>query len=862
MGTISQYLRELVARQIREHGIVVWFDPDEHFASFIEELELLETKVLRYRGSFFSLRHEIEPLIEGLEPPRLLVYVPLAESETQHALAEIAAAGVVMQPGQQPPTRNTRLSVLARNALKPIIGEQAALGIEKQVETKKLNLAELDRLAEEGVGVSAGVVSVIYDSANPMHVALTFLSSASQDSEVANKNAAGELAGLLHSAFGMELSADDPLASMRGRFARHVLATDFIGHFDGKLPDELLTVKSAPTPGTQEACMLLAQNWRNERPRRDSYIKHANQVEQELHIAQIQSDLARLTRIETFQEIEKALLKTVEANLLKDPEEKFVELARTRQSSFWSECVPDLQAHWALIAAAGQVLLEAGSIEQEMKALAPGFEIIFRAYTEGERPWCMLDTTHRHMERRWHSFDFEIGSRYKSLDQLVVKARQRYMEVGGKLSEAFLSRAQESGFHSPQIGLQTEIFARSVKPKLAEGKTAFIVVDALRYEMARELGESLSKEATLTLQGRIAAVPTITPIGMAALLPGAEESLIVKGVGEGQVGAEVAGVLLKDRKGRVNYLKEKAGVSVFEAKLEDLLPKPKKKTEEAIRGAQLIFITSQEIDALCEGDNISPARRLMDDILHDLRRACRILSDLDVKTIIFAADHGFLFGDELGSDMKIDPPGGETIDLHRRVWIGRGGTASQSYLRAKLSDFNIGGDLELASPVNFACFKVAGGAKAYFHGGLSPQEWIVPLIVLTAGKKAAPPTLGDIEWKLVPGSNKITTRFLSVQVMGNSAVLLQAAPPKVRVEVRVKSESLSIPVSSSYGFEEATGDVQLKFSESTPMSLEPNTITMMIKQAHAEKRVSIHLLDAVSGVELCRIQDIEMTISM
>ena len=138
----------------------------------------------------------------------------------------------------------------------------------------------------------------------------------------------------------------------------------------------------------------------------------------------------------------------------------------------------------------------------------------------------------------------------------------------------------------------------------------------------------------------------------------------------------------------------------------------------------------------------------------------------------------------------------------------------------------------------------------------------MPLIVLKPGKQGAPPTLGDIEWKLVPGSIKITTRFVSVQVMGNSAVLLQAAPPEVRVEVRVKSESLSVPVSSSYGFEEATGDVLLKFSERTAMSLEPNTITLMIKQAHAEKRVSIHLLDAVSGVELCRIPEIEMAISM
>jgi hypothetical protein len=862
MGNVSQYLRELIARQIKEHGIVVWFDPDEHFRAFIQDFEIPDTKVFGYEGSFFALRHMLEPFINGLESPRLLIYVPLAEAATHHALAEFAAAGVVVQPGQQPPTRNTRLSVLARNALKPLIGEQAAGAIEKQVESNKLSLADLDRLAEDGLGASTGVVSVIFDSANPMHVALTFLSGTIQDSEVTKKEAGAELGRLFQNTFGGEFPDGESLAAMRNRLARHVLATDFVGRIQGKLPDRLSSLKIAATEATREVCMLLAANWRNERPRRESYITYANQIEQELNVSQIQLELSQSVQAETFQEMERSLLRAAEANLLQDPEDEFVELARARQSSFWSECVPDLQAHWALVASAGQVLLEARRIEKEMKTLSPGFEIIFRAYTDGERPWCLLDTFHRHMERRWHNFDFEIGARHKSLEQLVVKARQRYMEVGGRVSETFLTRAQAVDFRSTTLRYQTEIFATAVKPKLAGGKTAYVVVDALRYEMARELSGSLAKEAKLVIEARLAAVPTITPIGMAALLPGAEESLAVQGLGGGQLGAEVGGVLLKDRKARVNYLKEKAGVSVFEGKLEDLLPKPKKKTEEAIRAADLIFITSQEIDALCEGDNVSLARRLMDDILHDLRRACRILSDLDVTTIVFAADHGFLFGDELGSDVKIDPPGGETADLHRRVWVGRGGTASKSYLRAKMKDFNIGGDLELATPFNFACFKVAGGAKAYFHGGLSPQEWIVPVITLTSAKKAAPSPSTDIEWKLVPGSSKITTRFVSVQVIGNSGGLLQAVAPKVRVEVRVKSECLSVPVSSSYGFEEATGDVQLKSSETLIGALEPNTITLMIKEAHADKRVSIHLLDAASGIELCRLSDVEMAISM
>jgi len=34
----------------------------------------------------------------GEEPPRFVVYVPLAQGDTHHALIELEAAGVVMQP--------------------------------------------------------------------------------------------------------------------------------------------------------------------------------------------------------------------------------------------------------------------------------------------------------------------------------------------------------------------------------------------------------------------------------------------------------------------------------------------------------------------------------------------------------------------------------------------------------------------------------------------------------------------------------------------------------------------------------------------------------------------------------------------
>jgi len=156
-GVVSKHLYDLIAKQVDDHALVVWYDPEGHYRAVASGFTLPNTTVARFDGSFLQLRREIDPLLNDLQPPRLLVYVPMGQGETDHALAELEAAGVVVQPGQQPPSRNTRLSLLARNALRPIRGDANAAEIEKQVEAGRLSLAELDAIGEKK---DSGVLSL------------------------------------------------------------------------------------------------------------------------------------------------------------------------------------------------------------------------------------------------------------------------------------------------------------------------------------------------------------------------------------------------------------------------------------------------------------------------------------------------------------------------------------------------------------------------------------------------------------------------------------------------------------------------------------------------------------------------------
>ncbi|HEY0071174.1 MAG TPA: hypothetical protein VGE04_14505, partial [Chloroflexia bacterium] len=239
------------------------------------------------------------------------------------------------------------------------------------------------------------------------------------------------------------------------------------------------------------------------------------------------------------------------------------------------------------------------------------------------------------------------------------------------------------------------------------------------------------------------------------------------------------------------------------------------------------------------------------------------LRDYGCKKIVITADHGYVFGDGPDSDMKIAPPTGQRVSLHSRAWIGKGGSNGPAFLRTRLSNFGVDDnqELEIAVPYGFGVFTAPGGASAYYHGGMSPQEMAIPVLVLTS-KSAGLVPLTQVDLSISLGSKKISTRFCSIQVTGHAASLVDVKPPRFRAEIRAGDAVVSQTVSSSYGFIEATGDVQLEFAEGSGSSIVPNTITLMLTQESLPGSVSLHLVDSATGLELAALPHIEAAIAI
>src|SRR5581483_11372674 len=128
--------------------------------------------------------------------------------------------------------------------------------------------------------------------------------------------------------------------------------------------------------------------------------------------------------------------------------------------------------------------------------------------------------------------------------------RRSYDDACAAMAEGFSKAFEKSGWAVAGLLHQARIHSDelSVQPR----PVAYFLVDAMRFEMGVELAARLPKSAGISLRPAICSLPSITPIGMAALMPGASASFSVVEQ-SGKLGAQIDGSFLPDLKSRRSF---------------------------------------------------------------------------------------------------------------------------------------------------------------------------------------------------------------------------------------------------------------------------------------------------------------------
>ncbi|MDT0631436.1 PglZ domain-containing protein [Rubrivirga litoralis] len=767
MHLLHDHLAQTLRGHLDARRVVVLYDPRGEFGPFLDELAPepgdplpravlggLDTFVARFEGSYFGLRAAVEPVVSAARPDPLLVYVPAPKPRPHESLlAELEEGGVTYEP---------QLASLARVLLRRSLTDGQIDGLLPD----GLTYADVaDVLRQQDEASAPSMLRTVFDTPDGDELLARWLGDLASDAAVQAKDASGELAALLTSRLGLETPADADPAALRHQALRFALLAEFRDDLDGDPPLAIADVPAPRTADHTKRARALVERLRQRHPA--AYQKAADAVAADFALAQADLDPAALGRVDTFRFESDAVLAHTAARLAADAFGEALALADVHGASFWARHDVQHQAQWETCRLLARLGTELERVERAVETQAGTPAAWVTAYADGDAPWYRADTLHRQLEAHVAGLDQDPAA-----EEALFRLRDRYARWVHRAAERFADALSAHGWSVEGPLAQTSVYATLVDG--APEPVAYLVADALRYEMAAELAQRLDGALDLRLRPAIAALPSVTVVGMAALLPGAGASFRLGAV-KGKLAPSVGETPLPGLPARQKLLQARVP-DAADLTLDDLLRQSAAKLATAVQGAPLVVVRSQEIDALGEG-GFDLARHVMGTVVSNLARAVRKLAEAGVARFVVVADHGHLFASRKGADMAVEAPGGETVKLGRRCWVGRGGTTPPGALRVSAAALGYDADLDVCFPPGAAVFK-AGGDLSYHHGGPSLQEMVVPALTFRLPTQApAASTSAEVELADLPTA--ITNRTFGVRVRPSN--LFAAEPVTVRV---------------------------------------------------------------------------------
>jgi hypothetical protein len=838
MHPLHDDIARLLGERVRARSVVVWYDPRGEFAPFVDELRGSPAEgaaiaplnlaggvasLVQFNGSVFELRTVVEPLVSREAPERVVVYLPGRERDaTGSVLMEIEKAGDCWEP---------QLKRLARNVLRQRYTDGV---IDELLASDGVTYTDLAAAASEDGSpeLPALLKGIFRDVSGTDAILATWLARDDRDTEIESKEASGELIKLIRSRLGVEIQGDASLLRARSIALRYVLGGEFASDLTGLVPAGLAGGPLPRTKADQTAVRDLAQRLRTSFG--DAYAEIADRVQAELNLSASSVPPDALGTIDTFR-FEEQIVHAHCGDLIADREfDEALGLVAEREQNFWLDRDVPRRAQWEACRRMAVLGRTAAEVLAEVRSAGGAVGDWVERYAAADG-WLRLDQAQRRMETFVSKLDDDPPER------ALAVVRRAYEDACQAMAERFTQVLAKASWTVPGVLSQTHVNREVV----AEQPTpvAYFLVDAMRYEMGVELAGRLPASAEVRIRPAVAALPSITPIGMAALMPGASGSFTVMAEGP-KLGVRIEDTFLPDLSARRKFAASRIP-NLVDMTLGDVLSWSKTKLAAQIGVAQVIVVRSQEIDLAGEAGLAHHARQVMDSVIDDLARAMRRLADAGVEHAVLSADHGHLFlQDDRDESMRVESPGGDTVELHRRCWIGRGGTTPAGCIRVSAADLGYASDLEFVFPRGAGVFR-AGGDLGYHHGGPSLQELIVPVITV----RSAPTTASAPSPERLTVSNlpyQVTNRIFSVTIqLGGPNLALFSMPTAVQPVLLSGTKQVgAVGMAIDGDLDAATGTVTVQPGK-------PVTVAFLLNDDTAES-VRIVVRDPATDIELYR----------
>lgn len=759
MSLVSDLIRRKAESEIRSKGLLVWLDKEGTYSSLVDRWRLtaplgeFSFPVLAFRGSFLELLAEGRQTLSGRFPPKCLIHMPgfNEQSIKETPLYEAYKAGQRWRLALESLVEEAAAGRLPPAQIKSLIESP-----DFSLETAEAALDKLEEVPQE--------LKTLLNRYGENRLILKFLAEPRKIMAEGGLGVQGGVAVLrnwLNKTLGMDESwfedwntppeeRDFPevVASVA---AAYLLCLEFVGDLTQGPPTPRLERLAQKGKAYRTKAGEILKELRETKP--EEYKTLAKDVEANLLPAETSLQAAALGKLDTFLFEADVFLSEALDLLRSEAWEKALSLATARlpgrkglevSQTFWLSSDIQRLWLWEWVASAARLGVSLVKAQTETKKMA-NLEAAAGEYVHGG--W---ETDRQHREFAVFSQRYAGGTNPLYFDRFTevrLKLASLYRKSIDRQSQAWNTLCETTGFLGPSTTRQRHFFNRKVRPLLEmHPKVAVILVDALRYELGRDLEEILSEGGFGKIQSDwlLAELPTITSVGMNALMPAAQDEEMTPLLDDQEStiqGFRTGERQIRDPGSRCLALKDKTGTAVEWCSLEEFLALQGKDLNRFCQ-CSLSVVSTQDIDQLGEAGALGLGINYFSESLARLKTAVTKLKAAGFGAVVIASDHGFLLGDETLENNRAPklpkPDRRYALDTLRTGENLTSVTFAQLQYRSEKE----GRAVVFERSSHLLSSRPAG---SFYHGGNSPQERIIPVLTLVMGK---PTSLGKNSYTL------------------------------------------------------------------------------------------------------------------
>ena len=695
----------------RTRKIIFWYDSKQEYQDFINELELEDTEIIKYDNNSFWIRYHIEK--EELNK-NIIIYLPFERKkgiDNDLLDLETSNSDLLFNPDSTTMRlKNLGLTEDCRNVIK----KYAKFFGNKKRETEFKNF-DIDEKNTDNIDLIITAILLNIKSINEDEILKEIVKYYFEDEkkyeELFKFGNEEFILGLFNDTFGVSINSYEELEEVYKSLVFTYFATSLKDIKKvSRYSKYLLTKKTTNV-------YVFINSLMRDKTTKEYFEKIAQEIEEEFGIEELikSMDIEEYNLSDAFKVIDKYVIKYLVDKLFNGIGEYdiYKNYIDDRENKYWFD---KLENEYNLLKVSIAFFEKIKELENEIKIV--DIDKFAKDYADS---FSEVDTLYRKMYFYYDSIeDKDVFINLKNkIENIYINDFMTELSI--KWSDMIENLTK---YDSNRITLQKDFYKNYIKPfNDKKDRIVVIISDAFRYECAKELNNRLkvfaSKSDIGYMQGL---VPSYTKLGMAALLPNKElsrvqdsDDILVDGLSSSSI---------KDRE----LLLQNENPDSIAVKYDDLYDMTKLEWKKLFSGKKVVYIYHDTVDNAGE-HNENTIFSACDKAINELEKLVRDLhTTFSGINAFITADHGFFYKrGKVESYEKTNKISNATKQKTRYSYSDS--VSEEEGILSINLDYIFGQDSGYVNiPKGNIIYARQGTGINYVHGGILPQEIIIPVI--------------------------------------------------------------------------------------------------------------------------------------